>query len=403
VIHVRSFYLRLACPRNKHLGLMASQRSSETGTNVEALTSPDLASPALLTSPAEPSPPSAMSMPAVDARDPVQLSSKHVMKRGIGGRWTPAEDEKLKVIIKEYGAKNWKVISKLAFNGSRTDVQCLHRWQKVLKPGLVKGPWTPSEDEVIMHLIEAHGIGNIKWSEIAASLPGRLGKQCRERWVNHLDPRLKKTPWTEEEDRILMEKQTDLGNKWRDIAEFLPGRSENSVKNRWNSAKRKRRRSEFGQSNEETSEAPTKRPPRPKKTSRSKEKKIVQKASQKPPSSSSSSLDAMSVVPSSGLGSQPGGPPPPPVGGHFLPSFVPMTAGSSQLPRFNEFDAVFTSNHQVFVPPIPMSRPVIPTAPLQSADSPFFDSHAKILGLDSNGGTTGAESLFFKSKSGSED
>jgi len=164
---------------------------------------------------------------------------KDKKKSAVGGKWTFEEDTRLREVVNEYGPKNWKVISKVAFNGTRSDVQCLHRWQKVLKPGLVKGPWLQREDEIILSMIRSHGIGNIKWSEIAAALPGRLGKQCRERWVNHLDPDLKKDAWTEEEDRILMTKQVELGNKWRDIAAFLPGRSENSVKNRWNSAKRK--------------------------------------------------------------------------------------------------------------------------------------------------------------------
>ena len=158
-----------------------------------------------------------------------------------GGRWSQEEDNRLKEVVKELGPKNWKVISKKAFNGSRSDVQCLHRWQKVLKPGLVKGPWTAKEDAIIVDLINTHGIGNIKWSEISYHLPGRLGKQCRERWVNHLDPNLKKGPWSQDEDRILFEQHAALGNKWRDIAAQLPGRSENSVKNRWNSAKRRKK------------------------------------------------------------------------------------------------------------------------------------------------------------------
>ncbi|GBG23792.1 Transcription factor MYB3R-2 [Hondaea fermentalgiana] len=173
------------------------------------------------------------------------MTNERAKKKGpSGGKWNPDEDERLKAVVKELGPKNWKVISKIAFDGSRSDVQCLHRWQKVLRPGLIKGPWLESEDRVIIDLISAHGLGNIKWSEIAASLPGRLGKQCRERWVNHLDPDLRKDPWSEQEDRILLEQQALLGNKWREIAAHLPGRSENSVKNRWNSARRKRKRSE---------------------------------------------------------------------------------------------------------------------------------------------------------------
>ena len=63
----------------------------------------------------------------------------------------------------------------------RTDVQCLHRWQKVLRPGLIKGPWTKEEDDSVVQLVAQHGVTS--WSFIARQLKGRLGKQCRERFV----------------------------------------------------------------------------------------------------------------------------------------------------------------------------------------------------------------------------
>jgi len=74
-------------------------------------------------------------------------------------------------------AKNWKKIADQM--GDRTDVQCLHRWQKVLNPELVKGPWTPEEDALVVQLVEKHGARS--WSTIAQHLKGRIGKQCRER------------------------------------------------------------------------------------------------------------------------------------------------------------------------------------------------------------------------------
>lgn len=59
---------------------------------------------------------------------------------------------------------------------------------------------------------------------MAAQLPGRIGKQCRERWFNHLDPMIKKTDWEPREDVILLEGQRVFGNRWSEIAKMLPGR-----------------------------------------------------------------------------------------------------------------------------------------------------------------------------------
>jgi hypothetical protein len=124
-----------------------------------------------------------------------------LLPSGSKGKWTAAEDELLKNAVSDYGGRNWKKISECL--DGRTDVQCLHRWQKVLRPGLIKGPWTKEEDDKVVELVGKYGVKS--WSHIARELKGRLGKQCRERWYNHLSPDINKAPWTLEEDTIIVE------------------------------------------------------------------------------------------------------------------------------------------------------------------------------------------------------
>lgn len=116
-------------------------------------------------------------------------------------------------------------------------MQCLHRWNKILKPGLVKGPWTIEEDRKLLEWVKING--PTKWTSCSDFISGRSGKQCRERWYNTLNPNVKKGGWTPEEDFLIFKFFSEFGSKWSLIASKFPGRTENSVKNRFYSTLRR--------------------------------------------------------------------------------------------------------------------------------------------------------------------
>ena len=97
-------------------------------------------------------------------------------------------------------------------------------------------PWTHEEENNLMKLVGIYG--NKRWSFIAQLIHGRTGKQCRERWLNHLRPNIKRDEWSAEEERILAEGHASLGTRWSALAKLLPGRTENAIKNHWNATLR---------------------------------------------------------------------------------------------------------------------------------------------------------------------
>ncbi|KAG1368328.1 transcription factor MYB97 [Cocos nucifera] len=106
---------------------------------------------------------------------------------------------------------------------------------------LKKGPWTAAEDAILMEYVKKHGEGN--WNAVQKNSGlNRCGKSCRLRWANHLRPNLKKGPFTREEELLILHLHAQLGNKWARMAAQLPGRTDNEIKNYWNTRIKRRKR-----------------------------------------------------------------------------------------------------------------------------------------------------------------
>ncbi|KAL3665638.1 hypothetical protein V7S43_009074 [Phytophthora oleae] len=152
-------------------------------------------------------------------------------------RWTGAEKDKLRTLVATHGARNWLFIASQL--PGRTDLQCLQQWYRTLDEKVVKGKgtWTEKEDRVLVEKVAE--IGH-KWTEVAAFLPGRIGNQCRERFLNNLVASNSTDSWTESEEKILTEAVEAHSTQWRLIAQKLSGRCENAIKNHWYGRERKR-------------------------------------------------------------------------------------------------------------------------------------------------------------------
>lgn len=126
----------------------------------------------------------------------------------------------------------------IAAKTQQSPAQCMNKLQEVLATGTLRaGVWSAEEDELLKGLIQG---GSKKWSEIAhrlntdmhRGLTVRSGKQCKERWNNHLNPSINRGEWTLEEDIQLLELYQTHGNRWSLIARESPTRTESSIKNR---------------------------------------------------------------------------------------------------------------------------------------------------------------------------
>ncbi|KAL3845955.1 hypothetical protein ACJIZ3_003358 [Penstemon smallii] len=107
------------------------------------------------------------------------------------------------------------------------------------KIGVKKGPWTPEEDIILVSYIQEHGPGN--WRAVPTNTGLlRCSKSCRLRWTNYLRPGIKRGGFTEHEEKMIIHLQALLGNRWAAIASYLPQRTDNDIKNYWNTHLKKK-------------------------------------------------------------------------------------------------------------------------------------------------------------------
>jgi len=139
----------------------------------------------------------------------------------------------------------WKLIAR--FIPSRTAEQCEYKWSMARKHKTKKASWSKLEDESLCKILQENDSPN--WKQVADTLNAhtknshkRKYKQCRERWLNFLNPNINRTTWSLLEDARLMRLVLQNGKKWSTICKFMDGRTENAVKNRYNSLMKKERK-----------------------------------------------------------------------------------------------------------------------------------------------------------------
>lgn len=156
-------------------------------------------------------------------------------ERNVGRPWTAQEDRLLANAVAIHGeSDNWKAVAHCV--PERTNKACRKRWLHSLSPNVKKSAWTLEEDRLLLELYKVH---STKWSVIARHIPGRTDDACSKRYREALDPSLRRDEWSKDEDDKLFEAYSRLAGRWGQVGQELQ-RSGLACRNRWRLLERKR-------------------------------------------------------------------------------------------------------------------------------------------------------------------
>eukprot|EP01104_Vermistella_antarctica_P019617 TRINITY_DN7778_c0_g1_i1.p1 TRINITY_DN7778_c0_g1~~TRINITY_DN7778_c0_g1_i1.p1 ORF type:complete len:335 (+),score=52.41 TRINITY_DN7778_c0_g1_i1:35-1006(+) len=167
----------------------------------------------------------------------LQRYQRSLNNKLVKGKWTAGDDAALAAAVDTYGCGNWQQVANHV--AGRTGQQCMFRWVKAIDPSIRRGKFTKAEDTRLCLAVEAYTSVDedgavTKWANVSRHVPGRTDVQCRERWVNVLNPNLTTAPWSEEEDERLMSVVERRGaGKWTLIAADMSPRTDNQCWRRW--------------------------------------------------------------------------------------------------------------------------------------------------------------------------
>ena len=148
-------------------------------------------------------------------------------------KWKAAEASQLVELVKQYGEKWTRIEKKIKTKSAK---QCMQKYKNMVKVER-KGNWSEEEHRLLLEWVRVHGPN--KWTECSRRIGGRCGKQCRERWMNTLDPKVKRGNWQQAEQTVIFEQMKVNWSSWALISKNLPGRTENSIKNYFYSSVRR--------------------------------------------------------------------------------------------------------------------------------------------------------------------